>query len=140
MHFSAIFPMLSGLAMLSTSAAAPNSLAARADGTATFQTFTVPTCDREDGTQRYQDITSGACRPLMGAPAQSIRVYFTSNQANCQGKPSVDVLPLSKPADLESVNTFSGTGCTGDLTSYKFENNNAPCRLINNKVSYNVTC
>lgn len=94
MHFSAALSMLSGLAMLSTSAAAPNSVVARADGTATFQTFTVSTCDQEVGTERYQDVTTGACRPLRGVPgsAQSIRVYFASNQANCKGTPSNDVL------------------------------------------------
>ncbi|KAH7382465.1 hypothetical protein DE146DRAFT_668847 [Phaeosphaeria sp. MPI-PUGE-AT-0046c] len=122
MHFSAVYMMLSGWAMLSTSTAAPNSIVARADGTATFQTFTVPTCDREEGTVRYQDVTTGACRPLTGGPVQSIRVYFASNQANCR------------------INTFSGAGCTGDLTPYRFESFDAPCRLISNKLSYNVTC
>jgi hypothetical protein len=38
------------------------------------------------------------------------------------------------------VNIFSGPGCSGSLTSYTFEADDAPCCRVNGKVSYNVAC
>lgn len=74
--------MLSGLAMLSTSAAAPNAIDARQERVATFETYSVPGCDSDVGRVQYQRVTPGQCRTL--APAQSIKIFYTSIPS-CRG-------------------------------------------------------
>ncbi|KAF2827282.1 hypothetical protein CC86DRAFT_369454 [Ophiobolus disseminans] len=114
MQFPSTLIALSSIALFSSSVAA-------VAGTASFVTWANTECNSpNEGTNRYQDVTSDVCRSLPNA--QSIKVEFTSS-STCR------------------INTYAAgdSSCTGPSTPYAVEPSR-PCKTVTGKAFYKLVC